>query len=115
MTIDKIINELKKYSCNIKKGKRLLLNNCELHYKDYSCGVIFNELNKRFEIYSYVINDNTQSIASSLLLKSFDSKIQADKYFKYLCNMLKSNDIEYLLDVCKEYNKTDFGQNENFI
>ena len=67
----------------------------------YNYGVIINSIENKYEVYCYVVSKDEKYIVSSLLLKEFNTIEKSLEYFKMLGEIMKDNNITYLLDKCK--------------
>lgn len=102
MERNEYIQLLKEYSYKVDDVNRIVLANHEVAKDGYSYGTIFNKYNDDYEVYSYVIDDNSQQIVSLLLYSLFHKYEIAKKYFKDLSCLLDNRNLNYLLEVCKK-------------
>lgn len=102
MERNEYIQLLKEYSYKVDDVNRIVLANHEVAKDGYSYGTIFNKYNDDYEVYSYVIDDNSQQIVSLLLYSLFHKYEIAKKYFKDLSCLLDNRDLNYLLEVCQK-------------
>ena len=68
-------------------------------YNDTVCNELINNIDDRFEVYTYI--KNKDKIASPLLLWKTDSEEKANNYYNRLVEIIKSQDYNDLIDFCK--------------
>lgn len=104
------IDKFKKYSHSYNEDtKRTLFSVYEINKDNYIFGFIMNKLDNEFETYMYV--KSNKEIVSSLLLKVYADISLAREYYESLIKIFEENDIDYLLKLCEDENRTETGQN----
>ena len=93
MKISEYVNCLEEYSFKTEEVDRIVLINHEVKK---------NGNNSNYEVYSYVVVDNSQQIVSLLLYSLFSKFELAERYYKKLSVLLDDRDLDYLLGICKK-------------
>ena len=102
MEKNEYIQLLEEYSFKVDDVDRIVLANHEITKVGYCYGAILNKYNNTYEVYSYVVDDNSQQIVSLLLYNLFSKYEFAERYFMELSGLLDSKDLDYLLEICKQ-------------
>ena len=100
-TVDHI-KTLEKYTTKVNnKIDRELIDNYEFEKDNYSVGSILNSISNKLEVYCYLINNQTEEVASNLKYKLFKEKEKAKEYFVELTSYLEANNLEKIIKFLK--------------
>ena len=100
MDIDTLIDMLIDYCRDSNKSDdKEIFNSYQQKYLNGYAGVIINNIDDRFEVYTYI--NNKDKITSPLLLWKTDSEEKANNYYNRLVEIIKSQDYNDLIDFCK--------------
>lgn len=102
MNIRKEIEELKKYTSQVRKHNKSSIYKTEQHgFLDGYIGAILNEIDnsKSFEVYLYIKDKDI--IACPLLFKQFKDIVSATEYYEEIIFLIENNDPDYIVNRCK--------------
>lgn len=102
MKLKKEIEELKKYTSEVRKNNNVSIYKTVQHnFLTGQIGVILNDINdsKSFEVYVYVKEKDI--IACPLLFKKFNDVVSATGYYEEVVSLIENNEPEYILNRCK--------------
>ena len=91
--------ELEYEGSNYEINDKEIFNSYQQKYLNGYAGVIINNIDDRFEVYTYI--KNKDKIASPLLLWKTDSEEKANNYYNRLVEIIKSQDYNVLIGFCK--------------
>lgn len=97
--MDKIIDELKNKSYTIDDKEKTLVKNYEFNKDIYKIGITINKYDNNYEVYYYVINDQTNNIVSGLLYREFNNLDESSIYATKLIESLENTEIEHYLEL----------------